>query len=76
MWEPAYWSMGPDYKLDDDDPWFVFAYDERWRMVATFRGRTLYESRSEPPVGLIEEIKRAYLDAVPWSSSKEVFYNH
>ncbi|MCI0456510.1 MAG: RHS repeat protein, partial [Gemmataceae bacterium] len=27
--------------LDANDPWFYFAYDERWRMVATFRGDDL-----------------------------------
>ncbi len=28
----------PDGVVDGDDPWFYFAYDERWRVVATFRG--------------------------------------
>jgi len=73
---PEYGLMGPDGQLDDDDPWFVFAYDERWRMVATYRERTPYEASTEVPIDLIGDVQQTYLNGQPWSSPKEVFYNH
>ena len=30
-------SSEPDGTLDSSDPWFHFVYDDRWRMVATYR---------------------------------------
>jgi hypothetical protein len=31
-------TVGPDRTVNGDDPWYFFCYDERWRIVATFRG--------------------------------------
>ncbi len=32
-----HYDTEPDNDVDANDPWYAFAYDERWRIVATFR---------------------------------------